>query len=116
MQHSVGDDALRLMLNYDWPGNVRELENCIERACTTCSLPTIHIADLPTQLRTFQAQAKTVDLVSDPETITPLAHLEKQAILRAIEVLQGDKLEAARQLGIGKTTLYRKLKEYGTAL
>ncbi len=58
MQHSVGDDALRLMLNYDWPGNVRELENCLERACTTCSLPTIHIADLPTQLRNFQAQAK----------------------------------------------------------
>ena len=43
-QHTVGDDALRLMLNYDWPGNVRELENCIERACTTCSLPTIHVS------------------------------------------------------------------------
>ena len=115
MQHSVGDDALRLMLNYDWPGNVRELENCIERACTTCSLPTIHIADLPTQLRNFQAPAKPAAPASDPETITPIAELEKQAILHAIEVLQGDKLEAARRLGIGKTTLYRKLKEYGSA-
>ena len=54
-QHIVGDDALRLMLNYDWPGNVRELENCIERACTTCSLPTIHMADLPTQIRDAEA-------------------------------------------------------------
>jgi two-component system response regulator HydG len=115
MQHSVGDDALRLMLNYDWPGNVRELENCLERACTTCSLPTIHIADLPTQLRNFQAQAKPPIPISDPEAVTPIAELEKQAILRAIEVLQGDKLEAARRLGIGKTTLYRKLKEYGSA-
>jgi two-component system response regulator HydG len=115
MQHSVGDDALRLILNYDWPGNVRELENCIERACTTCSLPTIHIADLPTPLRTLQAQAKPPTPVSDPETVTPIAELEKQAILHAIEVLQGDKLEAARSLGIGKTTLYRKLKEYGSA-
>ena len=115
MQHSVGDDALRLMLNYDWPGNVRELENCIERACTTCSLPTIHILDLPTQLRNFQAQAKPPIPVSDPETVTAIAELEKQAILHAIEVLQGDKLEAARRLGIGKTTLYRKLKEYGSA-
>ncbi len=116
MQHSVGDDALRVMLNYDWPGNVRELENCVERACTTCSLPTIHIADLPTQLRNFQASAKTVAPVPDPEVITTIAELEKQAILHAIEVLQGDKLEAARRLGIGKTTLYRKLKEYGSAL
>jgi two-component system response regulator HydG len=49
-------------------------------------------------------------------TITPLDDLEKQAILNAIQVLNGDKLEAARRLGIGKTTLYRKLKEYGTAL
>ena len=116
MQHSVGDDALRAMLNYDWPGNVRELENCVERACTTCSLPTIHLADLPTQLRNFQATAKTAGPVSDAETITPIAELEKQAILHAIEVLQGDKLEAARRLGIGKTTLYRKLKEYGSTL
>src|ERR1035438_3890399 len=116
MQHSVGDDALRAMLNYDWPGNVRELENCVERACTTCSLPTIHIADLPTQLRNFQAQVKPAGPVSDREIVTPIAELEKQAILHAIEALQGDKLEAARQLGIGKTTLYRKLKEYVAAL
>jgi two-component system response regulator HydG len=114
MQHSVGDDALRQMLNYDWPGNVRELENCIERACTTCSLPTIHLADLPTQLRN-QAQAKPPAPASDQEAVTPIAELEKQAILHAIEVLQGDKLEAARRLGIGKTTLYRKLKEYASA-
>ncbi len=112
-QHSVGEDALRLMLNYDWPGNVRELENCVERACTTCSLPTIHVADLPTQLRTFETQAKAEEAVSDPLAITPLDQLEKQAILHAIEALDGDKLEAARRLGIGKTTLYRKLKEYG---
>ncbi len=61
MQHTIGDDALRLMLAYDWPGNVRELENCVERACTTCSFSTIHVADLPTGLRNFQGvpQART---------------------------------------------------------
>src|SRR5271169_3616542 len=47
-QHAIGDDALRLMLNYEWPGNVRELENCLERACALTSGPTVHIADLPT--------------------------------------------------------------------
>ena len=45
--------------------------------------------------------------------ITPLAELEKQAILKALKELQGDKLAAAKLLGIGKTTMYRKLKEYG---
>jgi DNA-binding NtrC family response regulator len=115
-QHSIGDDALRLMLNYDWPGNVRELENCVERACTTCSLPTIHVTDLPTQIRDSQALSATTEGTIDPAAITPIEELEKQAILHAIHVLEGDKLEAARRLGIGKTTLYRKLKEYGSAL
>ena len=116
-QHSIGEDALRLMLDYDWPGNVRELENCIERACTTCSLPTIHVTDLPTQLRNFTVQTATpTNGEATTSNITPLEELEKQAILHAIQLLDGDKLEAARRLGIGKTTLYRKLKEYGSAL
>ena len=115
-KHIVGDDALRLMLNYDWPGNVRELENCVERACTTCSLPIIHVADLPTQMRDAEALMAAPEGAADPAAITPLEELEKQAILHAIQVLDGDKLEAARRLGIGKTTLYRKLKEYGSAL
>src|SRR5271167_2873566 len=115
-QHTLGDDALRLMLSYDWPGNVRELENCVERACTTCSFSTIHLADLPTGLRNFQAFSKSDTVGSDAEAITPLDQIEKQAILHAIELLKGDKLQAARRLGIGKTTLYRKLKEYGSAV
>jgi two-component system response regulator HydG len=115
-QHTLGDDALGLMLSYDWPGNVRELENCVERACTTCSLSIIHVNDLPTALATFQQRLQPELPASDPEAITPLDQVEKQAILHAIEVLHGDKLKAASQLGIGKTTLYRKLKEYGLRL
>jgi len=115
-KHTISDDALRLMLEYDWPGNVRELENCLERACTTCSLPTIQVTDLPTQLRNFRVQAKPAEEASDGRAIVPLEQLEREAILHAIEVLAGDKLEAARRLGIGKTTLYRKLKEYGPAV
>jgi DNA-binding NtrC family response regulator len=115
-QHNIGDDALRLMLAYDWPGNVRELENCVERACTTCSFSTIHVADLPTGLRNFQAFPKPEIQGTEPDAITPLDRVEKQAILHAIDVLKGDKLQAARRLGIGKTTLYRKLKEYGSAV
>jgi DNA-binding NtrC family response regulator len=114
-KHTFSDDALRLMLQYDWPGNVRELENCIERACTTCSLPTIQIVDLPSQVQNCLAQPEPAEAPAHIAVITPLDQLEKQAILHAIEVLNGDKLEAARRLGIGKTTLYRKLKEYGSS-
>jgi len=114
--HTLGDDALRMMLTYDWPGNVRELENCVERACTTCSFSTVHVTDLPTGLRNFQAFSKSDTVGSDAEAITPLDQIEKQAILHAVELLKGDKLQAARRLGIGKTTLYRKLKEYGSTV
>src|SRR5271157_2799004 len=115
VQRNVSDDALKLMLNYDWPGNVRELENCLERACALTSGPTIHIADLPTALQNFHSQTPIMAASFVATGVAPLAELEKRAILHAITVLNGDKLEAARQLGIGKTTLYRKLKEYGSA-
>jgi DNA-binding NtrC family response regulator len=113
---TISDEALRLMLQYDWPGNVRELENCVERSCTTCSLPTIQVNDLPTQVRNSVVKSQPPALQAESTLIVPLEDLEKQAILHAIEVLHGDKLEAARRLGIGKTTLYRKLKEYGAQL
>jgi DNA-binding NtrC family response regulator len=115
-KRTISDEALRLMLQYDWPGNVRELENCVERACTTCSLPTIQVPDLPTQVRNCNVRPEAEESHPAPAIITPLEQLEKRAILHAIEVLNGDKLEAARRLGIGKTTLYRKLKEYASTV
>src|SRR6516225_1425698 len=116
VERNISDDALKLMLNYDWPGNVRELENCLERACALTSGPTVHIGDLPTTLQNFHAQEPVVAVNVESSGISPLAELEKRAILHAITTLNGDKLEAAKQLGIGKTTLYRKLKEYGSVV
>jgi two-component system response regulator HydG len=114
VQRNISDDALKLMLSYDWPGNIRELENCIERACALTSGPTVHISDLPTTIQNWREQSEPAAERAVPRRgIMPIAEMEKQAILGAIELLHGDKLEAARLLGIGKTTLYRKLKEYG---
>jgi DNA-binding NtrC family response regulator len=114
VQRNISDDALKLMLSYEWPGNVRELENCIERACALTSGPTIHVADLPTTIQNWRDQnAPATEKAISRRGILPIAEIEKQAILGAIDLLHGDKLEAARLLGIGKTTLYRKLKEYG---
>ena len=117
----LSDDALRTMMDYSWPGNVRELENAVERACALSSGLVLHIGDLPTQLQDFHVHAhRTVPspVASEPRlertgAVTPLAELERQAILDTLRQLKGDKLRAAKLLGIGKTTLYRKLKEYG---
>jgi two-component system response regulator HydG len=120
--HTLSDDALRTMVEYEWPGNVRELEHSIDRACTLSSGPIVHLGDLPTQLQNFHLQNHRPVSVAPAATdapnpvrtpVTPLAQLEKQAILDTLRKLNGDKLLAARLLGIGKTTLYRKLKEYG---
>lgn len=108
----ITDDAMESLIAYDWPGNVRELENCIERCCAMTSGPLIQRLDLPScitvvsPLRVAAAESK----------IVPMAELERQTILNAIAHLNGDKPMAARLLGIGKTTLYRKLKEYSAEL
>lgn len=100
---------MKVLVAYDWPGNVRELENCIERCCAMNSGPVIHTTDLPSSIIGSSARP---DVASPEARIMRIADLEKQAIVGAVEKLNGDKLMAAKLLGIGKTTLYRKLKEY----
>jgi len=109
-ERTISDETLKILLNYDWPGNVRELENCLERACALSSAVEIQIRDLPTQL--YSAPAELIGISEPNRTIVPMAELEKQTILNALAQVNGDKMLAARLLGIGKTTLYRKLKEY----
>ena len=86
----------------------------------TSSGPMLHLSDMPTQLQDHHRQTQSSAQVESEaaakmtgQGILTIAELEKQAILETIERLKGDKLLAAKLLGIGKTTLYRKLKEYG---
>jgi two-component system response regulator HydG len=119
---SIHDDALRTMMDYNWPGNVRELENAVECGATMTSGGEIQLGDLPTQLQQealaalhAAAQAgKRADTPPSQEILT-LAEQERLAIIDALRVTRGDKITAAKLLDIGKTTLYRKLKEYGIA-
>ena len=115
IRYSFSDEALRLMVGYGWPENVRELENTVERACALSSGPIVHLVDLPTPLQEhrFHQQSAEAPVEREDGRVVPIVELEKQAILRTLRQLQGDKLRAAKLLGIGKTTLYRKLKEYG---
>jgi len=104
---AISEDAMARLIAYDWPGNVRELENAIERAVALGSGPILHVGDLPSNL-----QFGTGERIPQNDELLPLEELERRAILRALREAGGDKLAAARLLGIGKTTLYRKLKQY----
>jgi len=104
---TIAEDAMRRLMAYDWPGNVRELENAVERAVALGSGPILHVGDLPSNLQ-YNADEKPLEI----DELLPLDDLERRAIFRALHETGGDKLAAARLLGIGKTTLYRKLKQY----
>lgn len=103
----ISEDAMARLIAYDWPGNVRELENAIERAVALGSGPILQVGDLPSNLH-----HGTGERMPQNDELVPLEELERRAILRALREASGDKLAAARLLGIGKTTLYRKLKQY----
>jgi len=127
-RHHLSPELLEALVAYDWPGNVRELENCIERMVVFNSGPMLHLADLPTSLQNALHQSQDQPFVgeavvspeiaaagaveSPPAGIVPLEETERQAILKALECTQGDRGRAAQMLGIGRTTLYRKLKRY----
>jgi DNA-binding NtrC family response regulator len=144
VSHTITAEAMEVILSYDWPGNVRELENCVHHMMAMNSEPLLHTSDLPSSLQQHLLQKKSQYLtaavgaslqspltrkpperadrtasppvrVQDPAAIIPLLELERQAIFTAMEYTKGDRASAALLLGIGRTTLYRKLKEYEIA-
>jgi DNA-binding NtrC family response regulator len=105
----IDADALELLTAHDWPGNVRELENVIESALALAPGPRLRAADLPRERRTpppFPAPS------SAPIPLS-LEHYESAALERALAETHGDARAAARLLGIGRSTLYRKLGRHG---
>ena len=97
------------LLRYDWPGNVRELENAMERAVALARGNRVELEDLPEEVRNaFRAPFVATGAVR------PLADIEKEYILSALAVNDGNQTHTAKQLQIGSATLYRKLKSYGS--
>ena len=102
--------AMDAVLKYDWPGNVRELMNAIERGVVLTRSEYLDLADLritPAPAGSEAARGLTAD--AGP---APLEEVERVAILKALEMTGGNKSEAARQLGITRKTLHKKLKKY----
>lgn len=121
---SLSPQTLQRLTAYNWPGNVRELENAMHRAVVAADGDVIRPDDLPAAIRgTTTARAATEERPSTSSTAANSAPamlttlnidaLEKAAILEALRQSNGNLTQAMKMLGIGRTTLYRKLKQYG---
>ena len=134
--HTLTQESLEAVLSYSWPGNVRELENCIQQMVAVNTGPLLHVTNLPSALQNHLIQRKPMAMAASvgssggysrppaiptpgaipfASPIIPLMETEKREIFRALEYTKGDRVMAASLLGIGRTTLYRKLKEYEIA-
>ncbi len=117
----VSREVMEILQEYSWPGNVRELENVIVRAFELGCGEVIHFRDLPPYLRERKAPAVRCGAPVDPAPPEKLVEIprgrinledyERMALLAALKKAGGDKVKAARELGIGKSTFYRKLKK-----
>lgn len=129
---TLARNVLRQLMDYDWPGNLTELENVLESTCLISDGGEIQFSDLPNHIQRATALAiplphpgvgdyvgqggtATHRSLACQEVVHSMADIERNAIVNAISQTNGNKLLAAEVLGIGKTTLYRKLKEYAAA-
>ena len=99
---AISHDALDVLMNYDYPGNVRELENIIEHGCVLCPGGLIHVKHLPDSLR------PTLDSFVRADTFE---EMERQFIIFMLKKNKWHRLATARDMGIHKTTLFRKIKK-----
>jgi DNA-binding NtrC family response regulator len=104
----LAPDAADQLLRFSWPGNVRELENAMERAVALARGSRVELEDLPEEIR----QAFPIPVATKGK-VRPLEEVEKEYILAALELNDGNQTHTAEQLHIGSATLYRKLKKYG---
>jgi DNA-binding NtrC family response regulator len=108
---------LNVLLRYPWPGNVRELENVIEYALALGNGEELGVEDLPLEMSESRSQSSTEDFRQLLEAFmtdaVPLAEIEKRYILSVLQQFGGNQVRAAAALGIDRSKLYRRLKQYG---
>jgi DNA-binding NtrC family response regulator len=117
---SISPEALEALGRHHWPGNVRELQNVVHRSLLACRGDEITLADLPPDIRelglpailpTVHVNGANGNRFQEPneEDIIPLRELERRAIQRALRATHGSVGRAAKLLGIGRATLYRRI-------
>lgn len=116
---SMSTAARRRLMTYDWPGNVRELRNAVERMVVVDFDGVLDVDDLPTELMDPSTEAEAAAMPADGRGDRlssligrPLEEIERMFITETLQAAAGNREEAAKMLGIGERTLYRKIKEY----
>ena len=106
--------ALKLVFDYDWPGNVRELENTIERCIILTDSDYIDVDAIPEHIKISDGSLSNVNTseLFCNDTVVPFEKLKMEAIKHAIKVTDGNILESAKKLHIGRATLYRLMEKY----
>ncbi|MBT8358891.1 MAG: sigma 54-interacting transcriptional regulator, partial [Deltaproteobacteria bacterium] len=107
----ISERAMKVLLNFDYPGNVRELENILEHALIICQNDVIDTQHLPDYLRNIHA-THPENTPIDPVSRNTPKNIELDKILRVLSQCNGNKTKAARILGMNRTTLWRKMKQY----
>ncbi|MDP2345078.1 MAG: sigma-54 dependent transcriptional regulator [Deltaproteobacteria bacterium] len=116
---SLSDDVLEALITYPWPGNVRELNNTIERMALVASGGIIRAEDLPDEIRAHSATHKKDEPAAGSfdddsgATVRPLHEVEREMMIAALRETEGNVSEAARRLGIGRATFYRRAQRHG---
>lgn len=114
--HSFSRKALKMLYEYPWPGNIRELENAIERAILIAEQETIQCSDLPLAVQAFAsgdgATNLSRSLFSENDIVIPFEKMKEEGLRHALDVTQGNVLEAAKRLKIGRATMYRLMDRY----
>ncbi len=105
----ISDDVMAILNRYPWPGNVRELESVLERALNHSNDGTVRLFDLPRPVREGRVLTGNSP---EPQPLLSIAEAEREAIIRAGWACAGQPTKMAEQLGIGRTTLWRKMKQY----
>lgn len=109
-------DAMAALMQYSWPGNVRELESAVQYALAISSQEKLGINDLPAEfsLRTRETSNDLKKVLAGYENDgAPLAEIEKRHILSVLQQFDGNQVRAAAALGIDRSKLYRRLRQYG---
>ena len=96
-----------VLARYGWPGNIRELRSMLGSACMMAEGEMIDVRDLPERIRTRAAETKD----EDPNELLPLAEVERRHVLKVLEQVGGNKVHAAKILGINRATVYRIANE-----
>ena len=110
----IDDDAVQMLKSYDWPGNVRELENLVERAVVLAEGPKLTLADFPAEIaRSVPTEAVRRGAQESEALPDRMGRMEMESLKEALSEAGGNKSEAARLLGLARSTFLSKLKKWG---